>query len=381
MTQNPAQVVPAPSATSWAELDLSAIRHNVTLLARTAAPATVAAVVKADGYGHGAVAVAQAALDAGASRLCVFTVREAAHLRRAAVVAPILSLGPLHGDDLNVAADLDISVVIDTPATARQAADAARSSDRRIGVHINLDSGMQRYGRPHQEALELAGAIREHRELELEAVLTHFPDAPNPDPTATLRAFEQFRQTADLIGAPLRHAAASAAAFHLPQTGLDFVRAGIALYGIDPAPAVAASAAGDLRPALSWRASLLAVRDLQPGDSVSYGGLWTAERQSRIGVIGAGYADGLRRALSPGGDVLVRGRRAPFRGAICMDSAMIDLTEIPTASVGDTVTIIGDDGDETILAWDIARRLDTIPYEVFTSITSRVPRIVIDESA
>lgn len=381
MAQNPAQVVAATSATSWAEIDLSAIRHNVDLIARTVAPATAAAVVKADGYGHGAVPIAQAALDAGASRLCVFTVREAAQLRRAGVVAPILSLGPLHGDDLNVAASLDISVVIDTPATARLAADAARASGRRIGVHINLDSGMQRYGRPHQEAVELAGAIRDHRELDLEAVFTHFPDAPNPDPTATLRAFGQFQQTADQIGAPLRHAAASAAAFNLPQTGLDFVRAGIALYGIDPAPDIARAGGEHLRPALSWRASLLAIRDLRPGDSVSYGGLWTAERESRIGVIGAGYADGLRRALSPGGFVLVRGQRAPFRGAICMDSAMIDLTEIPAASVGDTVTIIGDDGDETILVWDMARRLDTIPYEICTSITSRVPRIVIDESA
>ena len=378
LTDPSAPAAPPASSTSWTEIDLSAIRHNVRVIGRQAAPAGVAAVVKADGYGHGAVAVSRAALAAGAARLCVFTAREAAQLRQAGIEAPILSLGPLLFGDAELAARLDVAVVVDTPDTARRLAAAAHRANRRVAVQINLDSGMQRYGRPHDEAAALAQAIDAHDELQLEGAFTHFPDAGNPDRANALDALRDFQASAERIDAPLRHAAASAAVFNLPDARLDFVRAGIALYGVDPVPELARAGSEALRPVLSWRASLLAIRDLARGESVSYGGRWSADRDARIGVIGAGYADGLRRALSPGGHVLVRGRRAPLRGAICMDSAMIDLTEIPEASIGDTVTIIGRDGGETIQAWDLARHLDTIPYEILTGIAARVPRIARD---
>ena len=367
----------ASSATSWAEIDLAALRHNVDALRRHAAPAEVAAVVKADGYGHGAIAIAEAALDAGASSLCVFTVPEAVELREAGIEADILCMGPVLAGDPAVIAQYDIVAVVDSADTVARLAAAAESAASRIRVQINIDSGMERYGLPHERGLALAEIVRAQPSLELEAVFTHFPDAGNPERGASLDAFRRFRRTADLIGAPIRHAAASAATFNLPEASLDFVRAGIALYGVDPAPDVASPAAARLRPVLSWRTRLLAVRDVGEGQSVSYGGLWTADRDSRIGVTGVGYADGLSRGLSPGGEMLVRGRGAPICGAVCMDSTMIDLTEIPDAAVGDVVTIIGGDGAEAISAWDLARRLETIPYEIFTGIAARVPRLLV----
>lgn len=369
--------MPATSSTSWVEIDLQALANNVEVLRHQAAPAEVAAVVKADAYGHGAILIAQAAINAGATRLCVFTLGEAVELRESGIGAPIVCLGPvLEGDPERIAMH-DIAAVADSPQTAERLDAAARAMQTTIPVHLNLDIGMQRYGRPLDEAEALAQAVRSREHLTLEAVFTHFPDAGHPDPSVTLEPFRRFQQVADQTDAPLRHAAASAATFVRPETALDFVRAGISLYGMDPAPHLANRQASTLRPVLSWRARLLSIRQVTRGESVSYGSLWTAKRDSRIGVIGAGYADGLRRALSPGGEVLVAGGRAPIRGAICMDSTMIDLTDIPEAAVGDAVTIIGREGDQSISAWDLANRLNTIPYEIFTSITARVPRVVL----
>jgi alanine racemase len=365
----------ASSATSWAEIDLAALRHNVDLLRRQAHPAEVAAVVKADAYGHGAITIASAAIQAGAAGICVFTAREALELREAGVDASICCLGPVLPDDPRDIAAHEITAVVDSVDTATRLARAGTAAGRTINVQLNIDSGMMRHGQSHSKAIALANAVRALDSLQLEAVFTHFPDAGSPSRAASLEALQRFQRTADQIGAPIRHAAASAATFNLPEASLDFVRAGIALYGIAPAPELADLSATLLQPVLSWRTTLLADREVSAGESVSYGGLWTAERESRIGVTGVGYADGLRRALSPGGEMLVRGQRAPIRGAICMDSAMIDLTDIPQAAVGDVVTIIGTDGSQSVGAWDLSRQLETIPYEIFTGISARVPRV------
>ncbi|MYG90929.1 MAG: alanine racemase [Chloroflexi bacterium] len=374
MAQVSDRSIRATSATSWAEINLAALRHNVDLLRRQASPAGVAAVVKADAYGHGAITIARAALEAGAARICVFTIREAVELREAGIDAPILCLGPVLAEDPDPLAALDIGVVVDSATTVRRLAEASQRAARAIRVHINIDTGMQRYGLQPAQAIELAHVARSVDVLELEGVFTHFADAGNSQRQPSLDALQRFQETADQIGAPLRHAAASAAVFNLPQASLDFVRAGISLYGVDPTPELKDPTAALLQPVLSWRTRLLAIRQVARGESVSYGGLWAAERDSRIGITGVGYADGLARRLSPWGDMLVRGQRAPIRGAICMDTTMIDLTEIPNATVGDVVTVLGADRSQSISAWDIADRLDTIPYEIFTGISDRVPR-------
>lgn len=357
---------------SWAEIDLAAIRSNVAVLRRAAGPAAIAAVVKADGYGHGAVPVARAALEAGATRLCVFALREAAQLRAAGLQAPILLLGPLPPGQAARAVQLGLTVSLRTPAEVEACAQASRAAAHPTPVHLNIDAGMQRLGLTPSEAITLAAAVRSHASLRLEAVYTHLPDAAEGDPARTRDAFARFLETAEAIDPPLRHAAASAAAFRFPETALDLIRPGIALYGEEPhddAPDYG------LRPALSWRARLLAVRDVPPGQPVSYGGLWTAQRRSRIGVVAVGYADGLPRALWNRAAMLVRGRRAPIAGAICMDLTMIDLTDIPDAAEGDTVTLIGRDAAERISATDLAQQAGMLSYEVLTGIAARVPRV------
>ena len=360
------------AAYSWVEVDLGALRRNVGVLRRVAGDARLAAVVKADAYGHGAAPIARAAIEAGATRLCVFALSEAVALREAGLSAPILVLGPIPRDRIEQAVSLDLTVSLGGPEEAGELARVARAAGRCAAVHINIDGGMQRLGLSGDATMRLAAAVREHDSLWLEGVYTHFPDAYADDEASTRSAFERFLQTANAVGAPLRHAAASAALLRFPETALEMVRPGIALYGAGPLPG---EAAADLRPVLSWRASLLLVRDVPAGESVSYGGRWTARRDSRIGVIGVGYADGLRRALWDRTEVLIRGRRAPIAGAICMDLTMIDLTDVPAARAGDRVTLIGRDGSERVLAEELAERSGTISYETLTGIAARVPRI------
>ena len=364
---------------AWAEIDLAALRWNTAALRRAAPGAAIAAVVKADGYGHGAVEAARTALEGGAERLCVFAPQEAIALREAGLRAPILALGPLPADQAELAARLDLTVSLRRIEEVEACAAAARAEQRETAVHINIDGGMQRLGLGASEAIALAAAVRAHDSLRLEGVYTHFPDAAAADPAPTRRAFERFLETANTIGAPIRHAAASAALLRFPEMALEMARPGIALYGASPFGAsVQCGGAGvqcGLRPALSWRAALLDVREVPAGESVSYGGLWTAQRDSRIGVAGVGYADGLPRRLWNRGEMLVRGRRAPITGTICMDMTMVDLTEIPEAAAGDTATLIGVDGAEQIRATELAEQAGTLSYELLTGIAPRVQRV------
>ena len=357
---------------SWAEINLAALRWNTAALRRAAQGAALAAVVKADGYGHGAVQTAQAALDGGAERLCVFALQEAVALREAGLRTPILLLGPLPPEQTQLAARLDLTVSLRHIAEVQACAAAASAEQRRIAVHINIEGGMHRLGLPAGEAIALAAAVRAHDSLLLEGVYTHFPDADADDPAPTREAFAQFLKTAATIGAPIRHAAASAATLRFPEMALELIRPGIALYGASPFGAGVQCA---LRPALSWRAPLLDVRPVSAGASVSYGGLWTAQRDSRIGIVAVGYADGLPRNLRDGTEMLVRGQRAPITGAVCMDLTMIDLTDIPKAAAGDAVTLIGKDGPEQIHADQLAERADRLSYELFTGVAARVPRL------
>ena len=366
---------------AWAEIDLAALRWNAAALRRAAGGAAIAAVVKADGYGHGAVEAARAALEGGAERLCVFAPQEAIALREAGLRAPILALGPLPKNQAELAARLELTVSLRRIEEVEACAEAARAEQREMAVHLNIDGGMQRLGLGAAEAIALAAAVRERDSLRLEGVYTHLPDAVGADPAPIRETFARFLETADAIGAPIRHAAASAALLRFPEMALEMARPGIALYGASPFGADMQCGGADvqcgLRPALSWRAPLLAVREVAAGESVSYGGLWTAQRDSRIGVVGVGYADGLRRSLWDRGEMLVRGRRAPITGTVCMDMTMIDLTEIPEAAEGDTVTLIGVDGAEQIRATELAERAGTLSYEVLTGIAPRVRRVYI----
>lgn len=332
------------------------------------------AVVKANAYGHGAVPVAAAALEAGATRLGVACVDEAVQLRSAGIEAPILVLGHTPPHEAAAIVTHSVTASIDSLELADALAAEARRLGRRAPVHIEVDTGMSRFGLSPADAVAMGQALRSRDGLELEGLYTHFATADEADKGFTRHQFEALLWASAQLGSvPLRHAANSAAVLDLPEMALEMVRPGLSLYGVYPSDAVMRSL--DLRPALSLRARVARVHWLQPGQSVSYGRTWVAERRTRIALVPCGYADGLRRGLSNRASVLVRGRRLPIRGRVCMDSCMIDLTDAPEVAVGDEVTIIGRDGDASVPVEELAELERTIPYEILCGVSARVPRL------
>ncbi len=375
------------SALNWVDVDLAAVRHNVRALRARAGTAELAAVVKADGYGLGAVAIGRAALDAGAGRLCVFALNEAQALREAGIDAPILVLGPWAPDEAPRVAGLDVSSTLTRPELVGPLAAAAAAAGRALPVHVKVDTGMRRLGPPAAVAESLVAAVRAEPGLRLEGFYTHFPNADEvgssadkAGPDDTQRRFARFLPLAERAGAPLRHAANSATLLRYPRMSLEVVRVGAAVYGFGPG-ASAGIAAELLRPVATWRARLVQIQDVAAGEAVSYGGTWTASRAARVGVVAVGYADGFRRSLSNRGLMLLRGRPAPVVGTVCMDMTLVDLSGIPQAAVGDAATLIGRDGDAAVSLEAFAERCETIPYEVLTGLGSRPERRYIDAAA
>lgn len=358
----------------WAEVDLDALAHNVGVLRRRVPGSELMAVVKANAYGHGAVAVAAAALAAGATRLGVACVDEAIQLRAAGIEAPILVLGHSPPHEAAALVAHNVTATIDSPALADALSAEAQRRGRRSPVHIEVDTGMSRFGLAPVDAVAMGRALRSREWLDLEGLYTHFATADEADKAFTRRQYEALLWVAEQLGSvPVRHAANSAAVLDLPEMALEMVRPGIALYGIYPSNAVARSE--ELRPVLSLRARVARVHWLQPGQAVSYGRTWVAERTTRVALVPCGYADGLRRGLSNRAALLVRGRPVPIRGRVCMDSCMVDVTDLLEVAVGDEVTIIGSDGDAVLPIAELAELEGTIPYEILCGISARVPRL------
>ena len=364
----------------WAEVDLGAVAHNVGLLrGRLSAGTRMMAVVKADGYGHGAVEVGRAALAAGADWLAVSTLAEALALRGGGIRAPVLMLGPVPegGESEAIAADLRVSV--HEPEGVARLAAAAAASGREGSVHLKVDTGMARLGCPPDEALILARRVRDGPNLLLEGLWTHFAEADDPESPRTAQQLQSFLAVvADLatagISAPVLHAANSAGALLYPHTHLVMVRCGLPIYGYPSAPIEDV----DLHPVLSWKSRVVAVRRLQPGDRVGYGGTFRAAAPTVTATVATGYADGYRRGLSNRGVVLLGGRRVPVLGRVSMDFLTVDATSYPEVGVGDEVVMIGTQGTERISAEEVAQALDTISWEVLTMIGSRVERVYRD---
>jgi alanine racemase len=362
---------------AWAEIDLAAIAHNVGRLRELAAPAAVCAVVKADGYGHGAVPVARAALDAGASWLAVALVEEGAALRQDGIDAPVLVLSEPPADAMTQLAKYSLTPTLYTPKGVEAAAGAAGT--RPLPVHVKVDTGMHRVGASTEDAVAVAQAVAESPSLELQGFWTHLAVADEPDNPYTTLQLERFEDArARLADAglepPLVHAANSAGALAHPGARYDMVRCGIALYGSPPSADVGSDAG--LRPALSLKAGVSHVKTLAAGERVSYGLRWRAERDTVLATVPLGYADGVTRRLSAvGGEVLIGGRRCPLAGTVTMDQVMVDCGPDAAVAPGDEVVLIGRQGDEEITATEWAERLDTISYEVLCGIGPRVPRV------
>ncbi|MCB1013554.1 MAG: alanine racemase [Acidimicrobiales bacterium] len=359
-------------------MDLGAVAHNVSLLAARVAPAQVCAVVKADGYGHGAVPVARAALGAGATWLAVALVDEGVALRRAGLDAPVLVLSEPRPEEMARVVEHDLTATVYSLAGITALAEAARERGATVGAHLKVNTGMNRVGAQPGEVLALARAVAADPALRLDALWTHCAVADEPDHPFTAEQLYRFRAAvAALEGEglrpPLLHAANSAATLVHPEARFDLVRAGIAVYGIDPAPALAGVV--DLAPALTLRARVTHVKRVTAGERVSYGLRHEFVTATTVATLPLGYADGVPRRLSGvGGEVLIGGRRRPLVGVVTMDQCMVDCGDDAVA-VGDDVVLIGRQGDEEVTANEWGERLGTIGYEVVCAIGPRVPRV------
>lgn len=353
-------------------VDLAALGRNVKRIRESLPGHTrLLAVVKADAYGHGMVQVAKTALAAGASWLAVALVEEGVTLRDAGVDAPILVLGATSPAEAKAGVAAGLTLTVCDPAMVHAAEQAAEDTGCMAQVHLKLDTGMSRIGaRTEEEVHAVLAALQVCPQVHLTGAFTHFADADGGDLAFTCQQFERFEQlTALLPEGVLRHCANSAAIHRLPQAALDMVRAGISMYGYPPV-----AAHMSLEMAMDWRTEVTYVKDIQPGDTVSYGRTFTAEKPMRVATIACGYGDGYHRAASGKAQVLIHGQRARVLGRICMDQMMADVTDIPGVVPGDTVTLMGRDGEACITAEDIAAWAGTISYEILLAATGRVPR-------
>lgn len=361
-----------------ARVDCAAISANVHFLnSRLTGGAELCAVVKADGYGHGIIQTARAAVRGGATRLAVVTVEEAAIVARQDLGVPVIIVAPVNEQELPAAVETGAELTVWSPSQVAGVARTARMLARDVRLHIKFDTGMARFGaRDSAEALAAIEAALATDGVAPIAVWTHFATADELDDdyfAQQLARFSEFVAAARAI-APglLAHAANSAALLREPASHFDFARCGIAIYGLDPFGQDAR--ATGLIPALSLHSYVASVRDLGPGDSVGYGRRFVAQGPARIATVPLGYGDGWRRILSDNCDVLVGGRRRPQRGTVSMDSIMVELDARDPLSVGAPVTLIGREGDDEITAEEVARRAGTINYEITCGLTARTAR-------
>lgn len=365
----------APLRTTVVDVDLDAIAHNLSAL-RDRARADVIAVVKDDAYGHGAEAVAETAVDAGAVLLAVFTVEEALVLRASGVRAPLLALlGATDRVEAEAAVAADCATVVWDEAGARRVAEAAAAAGRPARVHFKVDTGLTRLGAPPDEAAARYRAVREVRGVVVEGLFTHFASADAPGDVTTRAQLDRFTAVLREIGEPPRlvHAAASAGVALLgPVPGCTAIRPGVSLYGLHTAPHLASALS--LRPALEWRTRVRRVARVRAGTGVSYGHEYRLARDGVIATIPVGYGDGLPRAFARRGRVLLGARALPVAGRVAMDLVMLDVTG-QDVHEGDEAVLIGAQGGLAQSADDVAAALDTISYEVVTAIRRRVPRV------
>jgi alanine racemase len=369
---------------AWVEIDLSAIGHNVRQLKGLLHPQTdLMCVVKADAYGHGAVAVAKAVMQAGATWLGVATIPEGIELRKAGLTAPILILGATNTpDQVESLLRWHLQPSLCTPKQALIFSETV-GERRHLPVHLMFDTGMSRLGTRWDLAQEFVQLVRGLANLTIAGVYSHCATADDPDPTVMQlqhQRFEQLLDECDLRRANYKiHFANSAAAIVDPRLHYDMVRSGLATYGLYPAPHLHNQL--QLRPALQVKARITQIKQLPAGTGVSYGHRFVADRDMVLGVIGIGYADGIPRNLSDRMTVSINGQAVQQIGAITMDQIMLDVTDLPSLQEGDVVTLLGQDGAQMITADDWAAKLGTISWEILCGFKNRLPRVTVNSAA
>ncbi|MEO7000990.1 MAG: alanine racemase, partial [Ktedonobacterales bacterium] len=378
-------VVMRPDRPTWLEIDLSAIGHNTRLVKDLIGPEVRLLIsLKADAYGHGALRVARTTLNNGAEWLGVATVSEAQPLRAAGITAPMLIFGYMPAWQARDVVRLDLRATVYSIETAQALSRAAGEVGGVARVHVKVDTGMARLGlradTPEDVAaiLRFVAAVQALPHLCVEGIFTHFATADSADQTYARRQIARFHTVLDALDAAglrpgIVHASNSAATFALPEARFDLVRAGIAIYGLNPSDEVRLP--DGFRPALTFKTQVAQVKELPAGEGVSYGATFITPAPMRIATLPVGYADGFRRAPGNWGEVLVRGQRAPLLGRVAMDQCMVDVTQIPGVAQGDEVVLIGRQGNDAITADEVARRLGTISYEVVAELLARVPRL------
>ncbi len=364
---------------TYAEINLAALAANVRALKRRVGPRVeLIAVVKANAYGHGAVEVARTALAHGASRLAVARLEEGIALREAGITAPVLVLGYTLPRSAEDALAHDVTLTVTEPDQAERLARAAQAMGRSAKAHVKVDTGMGRLGVLPSEALSFVAALAALPGLELEGIFSHFSAADTLDKSYALEQFSRFQAVLrDLARAgytfALRHIANSAATLDLPETHLDAVRCGIAIYGLHPSTEV--EPAFPLEPVLSLRSHVARVKTLPAGASVSYGRTYITRRSMPVALVPIGYGDGYHRLNSNRGAVLINGKRAAILGRVTMDQIVVDASNVGPLSVGDEVVLIGAQGADRIAAEEVARWSETINYEVTTALLPRMTRL------
>lgn len=363
----------------WIEVDLDAVEANVRAVQAAAEPRQgVTAVVKAQAYGMGASAVAGAAVRAGARGAAVARVSEALLLRRGGFTAPILVMGGSVAEDYAEIVRNDLTPTITDWSTAERLADSAGRARRTLNVQVKVDTGITRYGAPPDEAMAIVRALHRLPSLKLEGFYTHFAAADDPDPFFAQQQLARFLAICESVRSDglelgITHAANSAGALRVPNSGLDTVRAGIALAGAYATGWVPRM--GSLRTSVSLKARVVRFHTPAVGTSIGYGRTYKVYRPMRVALIACGYADGLPRACSNRGRVLIRGQRAPLVGTVSMDMAMADVSHIPEVREGDEVVILGRQAEDEITLDEFAESAGIIPHELLVRLGSRVPRI------
>lgn len=366
------------TAPSRAIVDLGAYAQNLQYIKKLIPPdCAMLAVIKADAYGHGAIPVARRALAEGVSMLGVAGVLEGLELREAGIEAPILVMTQPAPDQLAIAVEHGLRMMISDINTTEIIGEIARKSNKVAPVHCKIDSGMGRQGFDIENAVQNLTFLTRISNIDIEGIATHFPVSEIPEDVFTLsqiRIFKHLLKQLDKSGIPyeMAHAANSAAIVNYPSSYFSLVRPGLISYGVWPT--VNAPKDLPIRPVLRWETRVVLVKELEQGFSVGYGRTYTTPTKMRVAILPVGYADGYKHGLSNKADVLIQGKRCPVRGSVCMDQIVVDVSALDNVMPGDVATLIGRDGDEMITAEELARHIESIPYDIFTGIGHRVAR-------
>ncbi|HHZ12397.1 MAG: alanine racemase [Caldicoprobacterales bacterium] len=363
-------------------IDLIKLENNIKeIKSQLDSKTAIMAIVKANAYGHGILEVAKAALKSGAHSLGVAIPEEGVKLRRGGIDCDILVLGGFATDQINLILDYNLSICLFSLDSAMLINKLAGEKRKKVKVHLKVDTGMGRIGvRDREEAVKLGIAINQMEHLILEGIFTHFSSADEPDQNYSSIQLDRFVSVVnDFRRAGIHpvwiHAANTASMVNFPKSHFNMVRIGIGIYGYIPGHALDSKRVIKVEPVLSWHTRVLHIKSIGVGSAISYGRTYIAQEPRIIATLPVGYGDGYSRLLSNKGWVLIRGKKAPIVGNICMDQMMVDVTDIPGTEVGDDVVLIGRQGDRSIFADDLAKLYGTISYEVLTGISARVPRI------